>query len=76
MSNLLESDKNLNLDTLRVPTSIIWGENDTVTPVSDGLHMKNIIPNATCHIIPNARHAPQFTHVSEVVKCVQRAIHG
>ena len=56
------------LPEITAPTLIIWGNNDKITPVSIGLKMKRLIPNATWICIPEANHslpyknAALFTH--------------
>jgi pimeloyl-ACP methyl ester carboxylesterase len=70
MQNLITNNILPFLSEIQTPTTIIWGENDTVTPVSDGKIMQNELKNATLHIIKNARHSPQFTHVKEVVDII------
>lgn len=70
MINLLNSDKNLNISQISVPTLIIWGENDKTTPLSDGLLMNSLIKNSKMKIIKDARHSPQFTHPNEVADLI------
>ena len=38
------------------PTLLVWGENDTATPLSDGQQMEREIPNAGLAVIKNAGH--------------------
>ena len=70
LQNLLDSDKNNRLEEVNVPTTIIWGENDNVTPLSDGKIMKEKIANSSLNIINGAGHSPQFTNTSEVARIV------
>lgn len=72
--NLLESDKNLRLDKIEVPTTIIWGEQDKTTPLSDGKEMVQKIRNSKLYVIKGARHSPQFTHSQEVVEKITENI--
>lgn len=41
---------------IKVPTLLIWGENDEATPVSDGKRMEELIPNAGLVVLKNAGH--------------------
>jgi len=66
MQNLIESDLSDQLQKIEIPTTIIWGENDTTTPVVDAAVMHEKIKDSKLFIIINARHSPQFTHVNEV----------
>ena len=34
------------LPNIKVPTLLIWGENDTATPIEDGEIMEKMIPDA------------------------------
>ena len=41
---------------MKAPTLLIWGENDTDTPVSDGKQMEKLIPDAGLVVLKNAGH--------------------
>lgn len=70
MRNLITYDSFPLLSKIKTPTTIIWGENDKVTPASDSKIMQKEIAGATLHIIRDARHSPQFTHAQEVSEIV------
>lgn len=70
MINLLESDKSLNLNKISVPTIIIWGKNDKITPLSDGKLLNQLIAESRLSIIAGARHSPQFTHPEKVANII------
>ncbi|HVW97917.1 MAG TPA: alpha/beta hydrolase [Mucilaginibacter sp.] len=44
------------MPSIKAPTLLIWGENDTATPVSDAKTMEKLIPNAGLVILKNAGH--------------------
>lgn len=44
------------LSGIHAPTLLIWGENDTATPVSDARQMEKSIPDAGLALIQNAGH--------------------
>ncbi|MDP4119855.1 MAG: alpha/beta hydrolase [Bacillota bacterium] len=44
------------LSKIKPDTLLIWGENDTATPVSDGQLMEKLIPKAGLAVIKNAGH--------------------
>ena len=50
------TDTTESLPTINVPTLILVGEHDTLTPVTASQAMKEKIPNAEMHVIPNAAH--------------------
>jgi pimeloyl-ACP methyl ester carboxylesterase len=44
------------LHGIKVPTLLIWGENDTATPLSDGKTMEKLIPDAGLVVLKDAGH--------------------
>ena len=68
MVNLISVDLTSILEKINIPTLIIWGKKDSVTPLSDGTLMHKLIKGSKLEVIDNARHSPQFTHPEEVVK--------
>ncbi len=50
------TDTTNSLSSIKCPTLVIVGENDTLTPPSVSEAMKNKIPNAKFAVIPNAAH--------------------
>lgn len=44
------------LPLIKQDTLLVWGENDTATPISDGRLMEKSIPNAGLAVISNAGH--------------------
>jgi pimeloyl-ACP methyl ester carboxylesterase len=44
------------LPDIKAPTLLVWGENDTATPVADGQLMEKMIPNAGLVVLKNAAH--------------------
>jgi pimeloyl-ACP methyl ester carboxylesterase len=47
------------LAQLRQPAAIIWGEHDHILPVSHAHWLKERLPQAKLHILPEVGHAPQ-----------------
>lgn len=70
MVNLISSNLRPILTQIKTPTLIIWGANDKVTPLTDGVLMNNLIKNSKLEIIETARHSPQFTHPKEVTDAI------
>ena len=56
MVRLLNEDLTPLLSGIRVPTLLIWGENDTATPLSDGQTMEKEIPDAGLVVLKGAGH--------------------
>lgn len=74
MQNLINVDLTPKLSQIIIPTVIIWGKDDSQTPVQDAYVFKNQIPNSELFLIDGARHSPQFTHVNEVSKIIYEHI--
>jgi len=74
MQNLITTDLTNSLNFINIPTLIIWGENDKITPFKDGKLMHKLIKNSKLYIVKSARHSPQFTHTKEVVEEVHEFI--
>ncbi|MEK7571307.1 MAG: alpha/beta hydrolase [Patescibacteria group bacterium] len=70
MHNLIKVDLSPLLPQIVIPTLIIWGQDDKVTPVIDGERMQALLPNARLHIVNGAHHSPQFTHEKEVAAII------
>jgi 2-hydroxy-6-oxonona-2,4-dienedioate hydrolase len=48
------------LKDIRVPTLLIWGNNDTITPPFVGKEFERLIPQAELHFIDQCGHAPMM----------------
>lgn len=70
MINLISVDLKPILSQIKTPTLIIWGANDKITPLSDGILINNLIKNSKLKIIEDARHSPQFTHPEETINTI------
>lgn len=74
MLNLITTDLTPVLDRISTPTTIIWGENDKITPVSDGQLIHKLIKNSKLIIIKSAKHSPQFTNPNEVLNEMSKTL--
>jgi pimeloyl-ACP methyl ester carboxylesterase len=43
---------------LPFPVELIWGETDTITPLSQGKHLQQLLADSTLIVIPRAGHGP------------------
>lgn len=57
------------LSGINVPTLLIWGDKDIITPVSDAKKMEQLIPDAGLVLFENADHYPFFDQ-PYAFKCV------
>lgn len=74
MVNLINSDLTDIIKKVKIPTLIIWGAQDKVTPLTDGQLMHSLIKNSQLSIIKDAGHSPQFTNPKEVAKIINEFI--
>ncbi|MBI4091712.1 MAG: alpha/beta hydrolase [Candidatus Levybacteria bacterium] len=70
MLNLISQDLEPVFSKVKSPTLIIWGQNDTITPVSDGEKIYVLIQDSKLKIIENASHSPQFSHPKETSEII------
>jgi pimeloyl-ACP methyl ester carboxylesterase len=68
MSLILDDEIVADLPRISCPTLLIWGENDTATPLKFGKLKNKAIANSRLVVINGARHSPQFTHVDQVAQ--------
>jgi pimeloyl-ACP methyl ester carboxylesterase len=61
--NPLSADQH-NYNALVLPTDVIWGELDTVTPIEQGLRLNQLIDRSTLHKIAAVGHIPQIEDVA------------
>jgi len=71
MVNLTHHDLVPFLSKIEIPTLIIWGKEDKITPVSDAVLINKLIIKSKLEIIEGARHSPFFTHPDEVVVLIK-----
>ena len=45
-----------NLHAIKCPTLILWGEQDSWFPASDGEKLRQLLPHAQLQILPNCCH--------------------
>ncbi len=53
---------------IKVPTLIIWGENDSATPLADGMKLNSLIKDSKLEIISGATH---FVHQEQPKRVVE-----
>ena len=70
LSNMLESDKNLNLPSVTTKTYIIWGKKDTVTPPRQATKLYESLPNAELKFYARWTHAPYISNPEELAKAL------
>lgn len=69
---IINTDYTYILNHLEQETLIIWGQNDTTTPLKIGKKMSKNIKNSGFVVIPNAAHYPHienYIYFKEIMKC-------
>ena len=74
LSNMLESDKKLDISKVTTPTTILWGQKDTTTPPRQVEKMKELLPNAELTFYANWTHAPYISDPSGFARAIAKAV--
>lgn len=53
------------IEKIKVPTCLIWGKNDTITPPEVAEEFHRLIPNTELHLIDSCGHAPMMERPDE-----------
>lgn len=75
MQNVINDYVTENLPQIAAKTIIIWGKNDSNTPLFMGKTFNNNIKGSQLVVIKNARHSPQFTNSDEVAELIKDFIY-
>lgn len=67
---LVNDDLRHILPDIKCPTLLIWGENDTATPVSDGRLMEKLIKDAGLVVFKNAGHFSYLDKFNEFIAVI------
>ena len=59
---------------IKFPVHLIWGEEDTITPLSQAVHLKALIPNAELSVIPGSGHIPMMERTAEFEKVLDASL--
>ncbi len=64
------------LPSIKVPTLVIAGEEDPITPVSDAWRMVGMIPGSELAVVPGAAHLTSLEKPDEVSGAIRRFLEG
>ncbi len=59
------------LPSIKVPTLLVWGLNDTITPPMVAYEFNRLIPNSELRFIDNCCHAPMMEHPDKFNEIVE-----
>ncbi len=68
IQNLITIDLTPKLKDITIPTLIIWGKQDSETPLSDAFLMKEHITDSELFVIEKTGHSPHKTHPDQVAE--------
>ena len=68
LDNMINSDKNLDLSSIKIPIEIIWGKDDMITPLRQGEKLHQLLTNSRITVVDGWNHSPYFTHKDELAK--------
>lgn len=60
------------LGALRIPTLLLWGGSDPISPVQVGERLASLMPQATLHVIPGGDHGLGSTFAEQVAPLIDR----
>ena len=60
------------LPSMQMPTCLIWGKNDQVTPPDVADEFQRLLPDADLYWIDKCGHAPMMEHPDEFIKIMER----
>jgi pimeloyl-ACP methyl ester carboxylesterase len=60
------------ITAIRIPTCLIWGLNDTITPPQVGHEFNRLIPNSELHFIDKCCHAPMMEQPEEFNRIMKK----
>jgi pimeloyl-ACP methyl ester carboxylesterase len=62
------------LKKIDVPTFVIWGEKDTIRPITEGKFIKKNIPGAKLRVVWGAGHSPYLEKRKDFIEIVQEML--
>lgn len=74
LSNMLDSDKKLDLKKVTTKTSILWGKKDTITPPRQAEKMHELLPNSTLDFYANWSHAPYISDPAGFARAIAKTV--
>ena len=74
LTNMLDSDRKLDITGIETPTTILWGEQDTVTPPRQAKIMHQSLKNSTLKMYKNWNHAPYISDPEGFARAIRTAL--
>ena len=74
--SLVHEDLTDALSSLKMPTTIIWGANDSIAPLRTAMVLKKYLPQADLNVIKNAAHVPMIDEPEKFNQILLSYING
>ncbi len=76
LTNMLTSDKKLDISKVKTSTTILWGEKDTVTPLRQAEKINKLIEGSTLTTYKNWTHAPYIVDPAGLARAINKVMEG
>jgi len=70
MSKVINEDLMQFMPQIGVPTLLVWGDQDTATPLEDGRQMERLIPGAGLAVLKPAGHYSYLDQLPQFLRTV------
>lgn len=60
------------LPALHIPTLLLWGDADPISPVQVGQRLASLLPQASLHVVAGGDHGLACTFASQVAPLIDR----
>ena len=67
-------DHTQDVRTITIPTLLIWGDKDPISPVAVGKHLASLMPEARLIVVPNGTHTLARDHAAQVAALITEHI--
>jgi pimeloyl-ACP methyl ester carboxylesterase len=71
-----QEDLTPRLAALRIPTLLLWGDADPLSPVKAGEQLAAVLPHAELHVVPGGEHDVACAFASVVAPLIDRHLSG
>ena len=67
-----QEDLSAKLPTIFIPTLLLWGTSDPISPVCVGEHLASLLPSARLYVVEGGDHDLAETHASEIAPLIDK----
>jgi pimeloyl-ACP methyl ester carboxylesterase len=62
----------LPVEKIAAPTLLLWGDDDPISPLAVGEHLRQVLPHSRLHVVKGGGHDLAQTHADEVAPLIER----